>query len=353
MGELFHVADGGLQVLRPVPFQEGHTEEDLQRWADANPHFLNNGLPMLSLGTEIVTHHGHSIDNLYLDGNGHLVVAELKRGKSPRNVTAQVLDYGAYASRLDWLQIDAIWQKRHETDLDEAYRTHLGQTLDRSSDPRHRLLIVAETFEPIVEDTAAYLINTGVDLALLAFTYFELGETKLFDVRVVVGEIPEQTRSPTRTAPSTETGATEGYRNWLSRAIRAEFPGLARAHGMDVSMGRGEQYLNFIPEPWPYPIGDCRFSISINVYNVGIYFSYLNDRVPPELYAKLRQRIADPDCPYDAARLSIANKWTTLSHSIPLPEMGHIKEVRALCGEAFRMADTIAPLVRGIKEETV
>ena len=86
--ELFHVADGGPQVLRPVPFQEGHKEEDLQRWADANPHFFNNGLTMLSLGMEIPTAHGHSIDNLYLDGNGHLVVAELKRGKSPRDVTA-------------------------------------------------------------------------------------------------------------------------------------------------------------------------------------------------------------------------------------------------------------------------
>ena len=60
VGELFHVADGGLQVLRPVPFQESHKEEDLQRWADANPQIFNNGLPMLSLGMEITTAHGHS-----------------------------------------------------------------------------------------------------------------------------------------------------------------------------------------------------------------------------------------------------------------------------------------------------
>ncbi len=98
MGELFHVADGGL--------------------------------PMLSLGMEITTAHGHSIDNLYLDGNGHLVVAELQRGKSPKDVTAQVADYGAYARRLDRAQIDAICQKRHRTGLDETYRTDLGQRLE-------------------------------------------------------------------------------------------------------------------------------------------------------------------------------------------------------------------------------
>ena len=80
LAELFHIADGGVDVLRPVPFRQGHTEENLQRWVDAYPHLVNEGSPMLSLGTEIVTRHGHYIDNLFLDGNGCLVVAELKRG---------------------------------------------------------------------------------------------------------------------------------------------------------------------------------------------------------------------------------------------------------------------------------
>ena len=63
---------------------------------------------MQSLGRETETQHGHAIDNLFLDGDGHLVVAELKRGKSPRDVTAQAVDYGAYVSRLDWERIDAL-----------------------------------------------------------------------------------------------------------------------------------------------------------------------------------------------------------------------------------------------------
>ena len=46
-----------------------HVEEDLQRWADANPHLLNEGTPMLSLGMEIPTRHDHWIDNLFVDGN--------------------------------------------------------------------------------------------------------------------------------------------------------------------------------------------------------------------------------------------------------------------------------------------
>ena len=177
---LFSVSGDAVAVLAPSSFQDEHREDDLQRWADENPHLLNNGLPMLSLGREIVTTHDHSIDNLYIDGNGCLVVAELKRGRTPRNVTAQAVDYGAYVSRLDWERVDALCRKRHGgASLDEAFRASFGIDLHKSSNPEHRLLIVAETFDPSVQDAAAYLINTGVNLTLLAFRFFELKGAKL------------------------------------------------------------------------------------------------------------------------------------------------------------------------------
>jgi len=350
LGGLFHIGDEEVRVLRPIPFHANHKEEDLQKWADEKPHLLNNGLPMLSLGTEIKTRHDHYVDNLFLDGNGHLVVAELKRGKTPRDVTAQAIDYGAYASSLGWDQIDALCRKRHEgTPLDEAYRACFGGDLYKSSDPQHRLLIVAETFDPSVEDAAAYLNNTGVDLALLAFHYFELNGERLLDVRVVLGEIPEQNVARGRT-PTEEASATDGYRNWLSRTIRDEFPGFAEARGLRVNLGRGERYLSFTPDPWPYPLGDCRFSIGINVRNVGVYFSYLNERVPPILYERVRAIASATGNPYDATRLSVAEQWTTLSHTAPLPEMGSLEEVNILFEEALRMVDTFTPVVLSLEE---
>ena len=171
MAALYTVSGDTVRVLHPVPFYKNHKEEDLQKWADQNPHLLNNGLPMLSLGTEITTRHNHSIDNLFLDGNGILVVAELKRGKAPREVTAQAVDYGAYASKLGWDRIDALCKKRHGgKPLDETYRECLGYQLQKSPDLEHRLLIVAEAFDPSVEDAAAYLNNSGVNMTLLAFS---------------------------------------------------------------------------------------------------------------------------------------------------------------------------------------
>ncbi len=354
MGGFFHIGDDGVRFLRPVPFHATHKEEDLQGWADKNPHLFNNGYPMLSLGTEIKTGHDHYIDNLFLDGTGCLVVAELKRGKSPRDVTAQAVDYGAYASSLDWERIDALCRKRHGgTPLDEAYRECLGYQLQKPPNPEHRLLIVAETFDPSVEDAAAYLNNNGVDLTLLAFSYFELNGSKLIDIRVVLGEIPEQRGKTSRPATTAEENATDGYRNWLSRTIRNELPRIAKGRGFDVNLGRGERYLSFVPEPWPYSLGDCRFSIGINSRNIGIYFSYLNDRVPGGLYEALARKVSEGGNPYDLGKLSVAEQWTTLSYAAPLPELGSKEQVNAVIEEAFKMVDAIIPVVHSLEESAL
>lgn len=172
MAELFNITNGKVRVLRPVSFHKTHVEADLQRWADANPHLLNEGAPMLSLGTEIVTHHGYSIDNLFVDGNGCLVVAELKRGPTPRDVTAQVIDYAAYASRLEWSHVEKFCRARHGTDFDAALKQSFGRPFTRTDKIDHRLMIVAESYDPRVTDAAVYLINNGTPLALLQFTYF-------------------------------------------------------------------------------------------------------------------------------------------------------------------------------------
>jgi hypothetical protein len=84
----------------------------------------------------------HSADNLYLDRNGHLVVAELKRGRAPRDITAQAIDCGAHASQLPWDELGRLSQQRHGQSLDQAYRDYIGADLNMSESPEHRLPVV-------------------------------------------------------------------------------------------------------------------------------------------------------------------------------------------------------------------
>jgi len=342
---LFSISDDLVEVVTPTPFRNDHKEVDLQMWSAAYPHLLNNGQPMLSVGTEIGTTHGHAIDNLFIDGNGCLVVAELKRGKSPRDVTAQVIDYATYIDHLEWVQIEEIWDTRNDDNLGQAYRRLFGYDLNQTSDLKFRLLIVAESFDPSVQDAAAFLLGSGIDLAMMSFNYFQLEENKLLDMKVVLGEVPVQHGPKSPSPPQVIDEARDGYRNWLIRSIRERLPVYARERGIDLMMGSGVKDLTFAPDPWPFTLGEVRFLITGKSKEVGLYFSYLNDREPPGFFERLEEAISSTNSLYDVRRLKLARTATTLSHSIPLPEMGDLNQVDIVIEKAWKMVDLIAPIV--------
>lgn len=187
---LFGVLGEAVEVLRAGRYADQHDEDRLQSWADACPALVNGGTPMVSLGREVVTRHGHAIDNLFIDGNGELVALEMKRGRSPRSVVAQVLDYAAHVSRLDWADVDVLCRKRHALPLDDAYRRTFMRPLVQAPRPSHRLAILAESYDPCVVDSARYLLEGRLPLVLLQFTYLPIGEGGVLDVRPVLGALP-------------------------------------------------------------------------------------------------------------------------------------------------------------------
>ena len=74
------------------------SEATLERFLEADPSLL--GTRLLVIGRQVRTDHGKFIDLLAMDGEGNLHVLELKRDRTPRDVVAQVLDYGEWVSGL-------------------------------------------------------------------------------------------------------------------------------------------------------------------------------------------------------------------------------------------------------------
>ena len=76
--------------LYEIPSNQINLEERLEDWLATDISILDPNL--LVIGRQVRTSFGGEIDLLCLDSVGDTVVVELKKGKTPREVTAQVLD---------------------------------------------------------------------------------------------------------------------------------------------------------------------------------------------------------------------------------------------------------------------
>src|SRR5262245_8169719 len=63
------------------------------------------GLDLMVIGRQVTTAFGKRIDLLAIDGEGNLVVVELKRDRTPREIVAQVLDYGSWVVDLGYADV--------------------------------------------------------------------------------------------------------------------------------------------------------------------------------------------------------------------------------------------------------
>jgi RecB family endonuclease NucS len=107
--------DGPAQRLRPGSMD---TEERLEALLHGGLGLLDDEL--LLLGRQVQTDFGKKLDLLGLDVDGNLVVIELKKGRSPRDAVAQLLDYGSWVRQLTRERISLIFGESDGRSLSRA-----------------------------------------------------------------------------------------------------------------------------------------------------------------------------------------------------------------------------------------
>jgi hypothetical protein len=341
---LFSAAGDAIRSIAPVTFADDHAEERIQSWADLNPALINDGQPMISLGREILTQHGHAVDNLFIDVDGVLVAAEMKRGKSPRDVVAQMVDYAAFVSRLEWEDLDRLCRKRQGLELSKCFAQTFGHPLITNAKPKHRLLIVAESFDPRTIDAAVYLLNSGVPLILVEFKLFKLGAENLVQVNAVLGEFPKPGQPSDIEAAS---AANDGYAAWLLSSIGQTLPKIAEAQGWPLQHRVGKQAVPFNSAEWPIAFGECQFRVDLYKSDaVALRFSF-RDSLAPGLKGLLEAKENEWNTKFPAKfeRPAYEAKYVTLTQNLPRPELGDQKQLSKVLDSIAQMTDGIRPLV--------
>ena len=108
-------SDGKFTEYERLPFEVDHEESVLEQWLESNPDKILEEGRILILGRQVRTDLGGFIDLLGADREGNVVVVELKRDRTPRDVVAQALEYAAFAARLDADALEGILRV-HEQD---------------------------------------------------------------------------------------------------------------------------------------------------------------------------------------------------------------------------------------------
>jgi hypothetical protein len=152
-------------------------ESKLEKLIATDPDIL--GRPMLLIGQQVKTDHGKVVDLLGMDAEGCLHVLELKRDRTPREVVAQVLDYGSWVQGLTNGQVREVYSayarsRGLATELDEAFAERFGASPPDELNAAHTLTVVASEIDAATERIVTYLA-TGyqVPVNVVFFRYFE------------------------------------------------------------------------------------------------------------------------------------------------------------------------------------
>ncbi len=164
--------------LEPITFQPLETEKKLEDALASDLSLVGEGL--LLIKRQVTTTSGKYVDMLAVDVQGTLVVIELKRGRTPRDAVAQLLDYAAWAKDLSRQEIADYYSEFHNgASFDEAYVARFGNSVPEEINEQHKLMLVCSSLDPESERIIEYLSSDyGVPINAVFFRFFKDGASE-------------------------------------------------------------------------------------------------------------------------------------------------------------------------------
>jgi hypothetical protein len=169
------------QNLSAISHQAMENEKRLEELLEKNVDVIAPHL--MVIGRQVQTLFGNFVDLLAIDIAGNLHLIELKRDQTPREVIAQVLDYGSWVHQLESEEIAGIWQQYVEkyrpaergTSLDVAFcRRFKLKAMPEELNSEHELIVVASGLDESTERIVNYLADYhSVNINAVLFRMFK------------------------------------------------------------------------------------------------------------------------------------------------------------------------------------
>jgi hypothetical protein len=312
---------------RPVTISQKklNLESRIEEWLRQDIDLISDDL--LVIGQQVSTDYGGAIDLLAIDSVGNLVILELKRDKTPRDIVAQVLDYASWAQGLSHESIEEIANAflKNNT-FEEAFNDKFQMDLPEVLNERHRMYVVASSLDSATERIVKYLSEThDVDINVATFAYFKTADEELLGRSLLLDETDVKTRAeskskrkPNRSLEefrriAEEQGVLELYDKALSE-LDPLFVGLNRSLSNVAFVGyMGENKArNVIISIYPELSSSENGLLIINYENrLSKYFNLPEDKIqsllgPPAKNVPKNVQLYNPDTTFflDAQRLN-------------------------------------------------
>lgn len=167
--KIWKVVNNQLNELKSTPLD---LEVRLHNWLEQDIKIL---LPdAILLGSKVKTDHGKEIDLLAIDNNGDLVIIELKKHSTTRDVIGQILDYASWVQTLTPDDLTRILQKNGKT---ESVYEILNKNFDNGEEieinENQKLIIVASEIDIITERIVSFLSSKGLNINAVTFNYYK------------------------------------------------------------------------------------------------------------------------------------------------------------------------------------
>ncbi|MCG7980283.1 MAG: hypothetical protein N0E58_19405 [Candidatus Thiodiazotropha endolucinida] len=167
--DLWQISD---ERLVPMERATLDLEKHLENWIERDISLL--GIDAMIIGRQVHTSYGGFVDLLAINCDGEIILIELKRSKTPRDIVAQCLDYGTWVYDLNLKDILGIYETYKNTSLEKDFAEYYDAPIPEKINSSYQIMIVAESLDESTERIVQHLNEVHkVNINAVFFNIFQ------------------------------------------------------------------------------------------------------------------------------------------------------------------------------------